>query len=256
MKSALGISGIENHAVIYYAQAIPTTVLGITLTNNDVLTAKDQTTLGDKNLRSWTVTDGFGRTREAWSRDPEGDVKVVTIYDALSRAQQVSNPFRPSLGETAIYSTTVYDLLGRVTSVTSPDSSVITTSYSANTVIVADQTAKKRKSITDALGRLKEVYEDPDGLNYLTSYSYDTLDNLITVSQGSQTRTFVYNSLKQLTSATNPESGTISYQYDESGNLLVKTDAREVSAHFAYDAFNRVLRRWYNGSSSKGGHHS
>src|SRR5207249_1499841 len=149
-----------------------------------------------------------------------------------------------SQSETAIFSTTLYDLLGRVTSVTSPDSSVVTTSYSANTVTVADQMSKKRKSVTDALGRLKEIYEDPDGLNYLTSYSYDTLDNLTTVSQGSLTpRTFAYNSLKQLISAINPESGTISYQYDEAGNLLVKTDARVVSTHFAYDAFNRVLRR-------------
>ena len=75
------------------------------------------------------------------------------------------------------------------------------------------------------------------------------LDNLTTVTQGTQTRTFVYNSLKRLTSATNPESGTISYQYDANGNLLVKTDARTASAHFSYDALNRVVRRWYNGSS-------
>jgi RHS repeat-associated protein len=83
-----------------------------------------------------------------------------------------------------------------------------------------------------------------------TSYGYDLLDNLTTVSQGSQTRTFAYDSLKRLTSAANPESGTISYQYDSNGNLLVKTDARSVSTHYSYDALNRVIRRWYNGSSS------
>jgi RHS repeat-associated protein len=56
--------------------------------------------------------------------------------------------------------------------------------------------------------------------------------------------------LKRLTSANNPESGTISYQYDNNGNLLVRTDARPVSAHFEYDVLNRMTRRWYNGSSS------
>jgi YD repeat-containing protein len=65
-----------------------------------------------------------------------------------------------------------------------------------------------------------------------------------------QTRSFVYDSFNRLTSATNPESGQLLYQYDNNGNLLVKTDARGVSAHFSYDALNRPVRRWYNGSSS------
>ena len=246
--SALGISGIESQTLMFYAPA--TTPFGITLAKNDVLTATDQVAFNDRDLRSWIVTEGFGRTKEAWTRDPQGDVKVVTTYDALGRAKQVSNPFRPSLGETAVYSATTYDLLGRVTAVTAPDNSVVSTTYSANTVTVTDQAQKQRKSVTDALGRLIEVYEDPAALNYLTSYQYDTLDNLTGVTQGTQTRTFTYNSLKQLLSATNPESGTISYQYDDAGNLLVKTDARGVSSHYAYDAFSRVTRRWYNGSSS------
>src|SRR4029079_18367022 len=65
-----------------------------------------------------------------------------------------------------------------------------------------------------------------------------------------QQRDFVYSSLARLTQATNPESGTLNYQYDETGNLLVRTDASTVSTHYSYDALNRVIRRWYNGSSS------
>jgi len=52
---------------------------------------------------------------------------------------------------------------------------------------------------------------------------------LVTVNQASQTRSFVYDSLKGLASATNPESGTVSYQYDNNGNLLVKTGAHGIS---------------------------
>ena len=70
------------------------------------------------------------------------------------------------------------------------------------------------------------------------------------MTQGSQTRTFSYDSLSRLRTAINPESGTISYRYDDNANLLVKTDAREVSAHFEYDSLNRVTRRWYNRSNS------
>src|SRR5438874_8720927 len=38
--------------------------------------------------------------------------------------------------------TTIYDLAGRVTSITTPDSAVVTTSYSANTVTVTNQASK------------------------------------------------------------------------------------------------------------------
>jgi len=45
----------------------------------------------------------------------------------------------------------------------------VITSYSGNMVTVTDQSGKARKSVTDALGRLAQVYEDPNGVNYLTS---------------------------------------------------------------------------------------
>ena len=227
-----------------------------TISNNEILIATDQTTLGDRNLRSWTVTDGFGRTKEAWQSDPQGNVKATTIYDALGRTKQASNPFRPSLGEAAVFTITSYDFWGGIATVTAPDNSVVSTNYSANTVTVTDQASKKRKSVTDALGRLKEVYEDPTGLNYLTSYQYDTLDNLVKVTQGSQQRFFMYDSLKRLIRARNPEQGTLGslslsdpitgnsawstgYQHDANGNLTQKTDARGVVSTYVYDTFNR-----------------
>jgi RHS repeat-associated protein len=248
VKAALGVSGVENHTMIYYAQATPITVYGVTLTNNDVLTAKDQTTPDDATLRSWTHSDGFGRTTESWTRDPLGDDEIKTIYDALGRGKQVSNPFRPSLGQAPIYTTTGYDLAGRVTSVTTPDNAAVTTAYSANTVTVTDQAGKTRKSVTDGLGRLAQVYEAPSdsNYNYLTSYGYDTLDNLTSVTQGAQpSRNFNYDSLKRLTSANNPESGTITYHYDSNGNLTQKTDARSVTSNMSYDALNRLTYKSY-----------
>jgi YD repeat-containing protein len=52
--------------------------------------------------------------------------------------------------------------------------------------------------------------------------------------------------LSQLTSATNPESGTISYSYDPNGNLLTKTDARAVVTTYDNDELNRPKARSYN----------
>ena len=128
------------------------------------------------------------------------------------------------------------------------------TDIDANATTVTDQAGKQRRSITNALGQLIRV-DEPDAGNQLgtasspnqdTSYAYDTLNNLITVSQGAQTRTFTYSSLSRLLSATNPESGTISYGYDSNGNLLTKTDARGVKTDYVYDALNRVTNRNYS----------
>ena len=196
--------------------------------------------------------DGLGRTTESRQYEGSGHYTAVqTQYDALGRAYKASNPFRPWNSETAVWTTSAFDALGRVTSVTSPDSAVVTSNYSGNTVTATDQVGKARKSVSDALGRLTSIYEDPSGSNYQTNYTYNVLNDLTQVSQGTQTRTFGYDSLKRLTSAANPESGTVTIDaYDNNGNVLVSTDARGVSTHVSYDELNRPTRRWYNSSNS------
>ena len=272
--AALGAQNLENHTAIYYAPQANS--FGITLPNNDVLTAKDQVGINDGNLRNWTKTDGFGRTIESWTEDPQGDVKVSTIYDGLGRAIQASNPFRPSGGESALNTTTAFDLAGRVKTVTTPDTAVVRTDYNGPRVLVTDQAGKQRISKSDGLGRLTDVWEIRSAdtvtgteavtfpnhsevtAGYRTKYSYDALDDLKQVTQQigttgtTQTRTFDYDGLKRLISAFNPESGTISYSYDNNSNLLTKTDSRvpAVTTTYDYDALNRVKSRTYTGSST------
>jgi RHS repeat-associated protein len=265
IKAALG-TNLENHTAMYYAPQ--TNPFSITLTSNDVLSAKDQASIDDRTLRSWTHTDGFGRTFESWTSDPQGDVKVVTGYDGLGRAVQTSNPFRPAT-ETQYNTTTAYDLAGRVKTVTTADNAVVTTAYNGARVLVIDQAGKQRISQTDGLGRLTDVWEvtpadsatEPvtfpgySGITagYRTTYSYDALDDLLTAKQrigtsGTlQTRTFVYDGLKRLKQAINPESGTINYTYDANSNLATKLDARLIRTTYTYDALNRVTSRTYMG---------
>jgi RHS repeat-associated protein len=219
-----------------------------------VTTTSDLAGYGDNVLKGQALYDGMGRTTE--SRQYESATNYIAVrrgYDDLGRANQVSDPFRPWNSESPRWTTTQFDALGRTTSVTtSADGAQATTSYSGYVVTATEQTGKQRSSQTDALGRVTSITEGPNdpNFNYQTGYQYDALGNLTTVTQGAQTRTFAYDSLGRVTSATNPESGTVSLQYDSNGNPLVKTDARGVSAHYEYDALNRVTRRWYNGSSA------
>ncbi len=138
----------------------------------------------------------------------------------------------------------------------------VRTDIDADRTLVTDQAGKQRVSKTNALGQLKEVWEilaaSESGSEsvtfpnttvahgFKTTYGYDTLNNLTTVNQGLQTRTFSYSSLSRLLSATNPESGTISNQYDLNGNLTQKDDARGVRTNYVYDVLNRVTNRNYS----------
>jgi RHS repeat-associated protein len=226
--------------------------------NKKITTLADFSTFNDQAIKNEILYDGLGRTTQ--SRQYEGAstyIRTDQSYDALGRGYQTSNPYRS--GDTVYQTTTAYDGLSRVSSVTTPDSAVVSTAYSGNAVTVTDQAGKLRRSITDALGRLTRL-DEPDNSsstgalgtvaspNQSTSYTYSILDDLTGVTQGSQTRTFAYDSLKRLTSATNPESGTITYAYDANSNMTGKTDARSITTTIAYDVLNRPTQKSYNDS--------
>jgi YD repeat-containing protein len=235
----------------------------------ETLTKQDATT----TLDSYKYFDGLGR---AWRTALKEDTSAYTIsdtqYDSLGRVWKISNPYRATTltgaANLATATTTLYDALGRVLSVTTPDGAVVTTSYSGTQVTVKDQANKQRRSLTDALGRLAKVEELSESATIssttpiysTTLYGYDVLGNLRSVRQGGavqgdgtmtggQTRSFEYDSLSRLTSAMNPESGTISYQYDGNGNVLTKRDARGITTTYGYDALNRVQTRSYIGDT-------
>src|SRR5262249_3729937 len=145
-----------------------------------------------------------------------------------------------------------YDSLSRVVDVETPDGAHLTTFHSGAQATVTDQAGKRLRSEADALGRLIKVTEAPGELDYETNYSYDTLGNLRLVTQGAQTRTFGYDSLSRLTSATNPESGPVTYAYNPNGNLTNKTDARGVITTITYDKLNRAESKTYSGNNPGG----
>jgi RHS repeat-associated protein len=256
-----------------------------------VIVRSDLTGIGDGKLVSIQRYDQLGRIRltrqleDATAQSAYDDtqgIKVQTryLFDPPNHVscQLSSNPYRANFSYNASsegtmgWTRTKNDNGGRLIEVqtfggatlpppwagNSTGTGRVLTAYDANSITVTDQAEKQRKSVTDALGRLIQIYEAPNdpNYNYLTTYSYDALDNLTTVNQGSQTRTFVYDSLKRLSSATNPESGTICYGhvvsgqcqndgYDENGNLRFRTDARGVLTDFRYDALNRLTSKLY-----------
>ncbi len=209
--------------------------------------------------------DGLARiTDSILVSAPGGAIDTTTTYDVLGRVATVSNPYRSTADPTYGVTQDQYDALGRVTQVTKQDGSFSTVSYTGSCTTSTDEAGKQRKACSDALGRLTNVWEDPAGLNYETDYQY-ALGNLLRVDQkGSapsdsskwRTRLFTYNSLSQLLTANNPESGTISYSYDADGNMISKTapapnqtGAATVTTNYTYDALNRLTNKSYSDGS-------
>jgi len=242
----------------------------------DKIDATHQTT-------SWTQIDGLGRVIRTAKLNGEASPNIVddvdTCYDSLGRKIYQTYSYQmqgwqpgtyhcPPDSSTPVGDSFTYDALGRVTQVAHADNSTVSTDYSQfPSVTVTDETGRLRRDQTDALGRLTMVWE-PDGsgnLSYETDYQYDTLDNLIHVDQKGndpnpanwRTRTFSYDSLSRLLTASNPESGTIQYAYDNNGNLQFKTSpvpnqtspAQTITYQFGYDALNRLIWKWHPNSS-------
>src|SRR5262249_35668941 len=110
---------------------------------------------------------------------------------------------------------------------------------------------------------------------YVTLYHYNALSNLTcAVQKGMETsafitcagapatwrpRSFTYDSLGRLLTANNPESGLISYFYDNAGNLLQKvmpspnqTGSAQHTVSDCYDELNRVTGKAYSWQNCQG----
>jgi RHS repeat-associated protein len=214
---------------------------------------------------SAVAVDSLGRASQAQAITPSGTVLIDTTYDSVGRVATVSNPYYQGSSHSSdpTYGTTQtqYDILNRVTQVRKQDGSTSTIAYNGNCSTVTDEAGKLRKSCSDALGRLTTVFEDPNGLNYVTDYQYDILDNLTRIDQkGSatsssewRTRTFTYDSLSELLTEKHPESGLTTYFYDADKDLSQKvsnspnqTGSAQHTVTFCRDHGNRVTGKAYS----------
>jgi RHS repeat-associated protein len=238
VSRADGIANAESHTTFWYAN--PTFVAQF----------QDQNSTGDGALRNDTLFDGLGRPIETRMTETAGVqyVSTFTTYDALGRVASTSNPVRNNAGS-PVYTTFLYDALGRPTQTVAPDGSTTSTTYSGNTATVTDPAGKTVKTTMDAFGRATNVQEDLSGLAYATLYEYDPLGDLTKVTQGTQIRNFYYDNQGWLQSSAQPESGATSYTYNAVGDVATKKDNRQITTYFTYDALDRLTQKTYSDST-------
>lgn len=234
-------------------------------------------TAADTVTTTKTLYDGLGRVVQTQLlSDLAGVDKVDTTYDSVGRVQSMSNPYRSTGEPTYGITSYLYDGLGRRTYQCQPDNSSLSSAicspqhsyrqwtYAGNVVTQRDEQGDTWGLTSDALNRLTNVQE-PTGAS--TTYIYSALGNLNSITQSGVSgetprgRSFGYDSLSQLITSSNPESGLACYGtwsggsvgsgtcqngYDGNGNLLARTDARGITTRYAYDALNRLTKKSYS----------
>jgi RHS repeat-associated protein len=237
---------------------------------------------GSSASDSRTQWDGFGRTNFSQRLQAPGSTNYDTAefdYNNLGQTSRSTMLYSAAKNVTSKNTTipatsTTYDALGRVLTVTDADGGTVTYTYTNNDVLqVVGGTPTGTQSFQkqfeyDGLGRLTSVCEISSTLpgegtcgqvqtksGYWTKYTYDALGRLLTVKQNAQavaasqqTRTYAYDWLGRLTQETNPESGTTSYAYDaatvcpnpSAGNLVTRTDGNGNYQCYYYDALKRL----------------
>lgn len=212
----------------------------------------------DRRTHGYQFVDGLGRGSRSLALE-SGLTYVVSVtgYDNMGRASETSSPFRTTIPGTgdqslsghwttpapAYVTTTLYDALGRVRTVTLPDLSTVQTDYVGVYTTVTDQAGNKRRQKTDALGHVVRV-DEPDAYGDLGShgspmqpsfYEYDTLGNVIRINQGLaqpgsnpansasyvQRRYFKYDALSRLTHER---------QVEQAGAILTAADPLTINA--------------------------
>jgi RHS repeat-associated protein len=244
---------------------------------------------GSRSTSSTTVLDGYGRASRTATANGESTPydQQDSCYDSNGRLSFRSYPYQGNAPNAiaACPNTSLagdifaYDALGRPTKVTHSDGSFSATSYAGLASQIADEgngsVSVSRILQKDGLGRLTSVCElysgaallgsggapascglDIGGSGFLTTYGYDTLGNMLTVTQGALTnRTYAYDSLSRRISDTTPEAGTVSYTYNADSLLATRVrptanqtnSAVTTTTNYQYDPLHRPIGRTYSG---------
>jgi RHS repeat-associated protein len=246
---------------------------GVTAYSYPSISEVDTTVIAapDPSIVSKTTVDAYGRS----STSVMGGVETDSSYDVNGRVNCTTNPYTTSPSGSACIS--AYDGLDRPLTQTLQDGATRSWSYAANTTTSTDERGASWTKTNDAFGKLSNVIEPGPSGSLETDYFYDGLGNVATIVQNgnaangdtARIRSFMYDSLSRLVTATSPEAGTICYGnvqsgrptfniavtprttnciegYDSNGNPLYKTDARGKIISYTYDQLNRLTLKQYN----------
>jgi RHS repeat-associated protein len=231
------------------------------------------------SFKPTSVTDPLGRTTTTTYNtfeepltvtDPSG-VTTTSTYDATGNLTSVS---RPLTGTSSTRSTTYTygdaSHPGEVTATTDPNGNTTHYGYdaygdlTASTDPLGNQTTYSydiighRTSMVSPRGNasganpaqfttsysydtLGNLVKQTDPLGHTTSYTYDANSNKTSLTDASgRTTSYSYDADNELTKLTRPDSTVMTYTYDGNGNQTSQTNAAGQVTSYTYDPLDRL----------------
>ena len=211
-----------------------------------------------------THFDGAGRVMSEAGDHPGstgGYAGRVIFYDVMGRVTAVTNPteisgtWLPSGDDSAgwVMSHQNYDWQGRPTLSTNPDGSTRENIYGGcgcaggEQTTARDEQGRRKRYTKDVLGRVIKVEE----LNFdqtvysTTNYTLNVRDQVTTINQGGQTRSFGFDGYGRVVSRTTPEQGATTYTYFPDNRVQTVTDARGATTTFGHNARHLITSITY-----------
>jgi RHS repeat-associated protein len=146
-------------------------------------------------------------------------------YDSVGRLWHALNPLFAS----SVQTTFAYDGKGNPTSIT-------------------DENGHQDSLLPDLLDRLKQITQhrtvDGNSIDYVTQFDYDTLSNVIKVTDAaSKVTDMLHDDRGNLVRTISPDTGTTLFLYDAAGNLTQKIEnfaGTKRTTSYSYDGLNRL----------------
>jgi len=172
-----------------------------------------------------------------------------TQYDDRGQVKSTSRNY--FAGDVSYWTDTQYDVLGRVTKVTSPDGVEVSTTYNGLTTTItkhdlngeyADQTISQVK---DAIGQEVQIIDEKSQTLTKTYDPFGNLEQTIapTTGTGANTTVLGYDLRGRKTSMDDPDMGHWVYAYDALGQLRRQTDNKGQVSTLTYDVLGRMATR-------------
>jgi RHS repeat-associated protein len=145
-----------------------------------------------------------------------------------------------------------YDLLGRPILEVYPDGNTSSITYTDASLYrkVTDPNGHSRESYSDFVGHILKVAERWSGGSNVTTYVYDEVGNLVTVTNPyTKSTVHTYDDLNRLTKTYFPDSLDEQYTYFDAGSLASKKGRDGLTTTYTYDDLYRLTFVDYPGSA-------